>query len=230
MELRIGVAGHRGKIERFRLDLLEVPLGSGAPKTKALRTLASSRKDLAFSLKLDAGFWEAKWDEILRERIARAAEALAARWVVAPSDPRFSPTQRNRKKVEERAAALAELGLRLAWEPRGLWSDEEMSEMVESTELSIVRDLSRVDPIARPLDALYTRVLGLGTGGRLGHTALQNLVRRAGRAPSAFVIVPGEGALGTRKRLLELATMPLDPFDGEDGFDEVFEFGSDDEE
>lgn len=237
MELFVGLAAYRGKIEKYKFDLLELAVSPNLPRQKILRHFRAARPDLKFSLRippevLDAG----RVAPELIEKIRAAGEILAARFVVVATGPRFTPTKRNEERLGELVGALAATGARVAWEPRGVWNEAELSKWAARLDVVLVRDLTR-DPVAAG-EVVYTRLLPFGVGARVTQTALERLAERLEDASEAYVIVQAEGAGRARARLREWlgvgdeaeADDPSDDIDdllGEsDDFD--FEEGEDD--
>ncbi|HSC89518.1 MAG TPA: hypothetical protein VLC09_19685 [Polyangiaceae bacterium] len=203
MDLYVGLGALRGRIERYRFDLLELPVSPSLPKNKTLRTFREAKPQLAFSLRLAPTFLEApQLDEQQIARVNSAAEALGARFVVLPTGPRFRPTTSNRKRLIEAASRLAAEGRRVAWEPRGLWEQEELEVWTEAAGAQIVRDLTR--DAASSADVEYTRLLPFGSGARVTQHSLERLALALQDKTAAYVVVVGEGVQGARSRLRQL--------------------------
>lgn len=202
MDLFVGLAGFRGKIERYRFDLLEFAVTPTLPKSKVLRGFREAKPRVVFSLRTAPSVLEGGADaEDNVERTIRSADALAARFVVLPSGPRFTPTTRNKTRLVESAQRLAAEGRVVAWEPRGVWEEAELAAWAEEAGVTIVRDLTRDDHVGG--DVAYTRLLPFGTGARLTQNGLEKLVERLEPLQEAFVIVASEGAVQARTRLRE---------------------------
>jgi hypothetical protein len=96
---------------------------------------------------------------------------------------------------------------RIAWDPRGLWSDEDALRTAEQLGVHLVRDLAREDRMdENPI--VYTRLRGLGEGARIGAAAAERLAERLSDASDSYVVVEGAGAGRVRQVLRDMAGMP----------------------
>jgi hypothetical protein len=168
------------------------------------------------------------------ERLMKAAKAVArvlrAQWWVVRTPPEVRPTRRVREGLAVLTARLKEDGMRVAWEPRGVWDETAAGETADAIGAVLVQDIAREAP--RPGPVLYSRLLALGRGARVGLSLADTVVERLRGYDEAFVVVEGQGAkeiqqaLGLAPELDEtLDEGELD--DDEDGLED--EDGLDDE-
>jgi uncharacterized protein YecE (DUF72 family) len=148
------------------------------------------------------------------------ADALAAGWWLVRTPPSVTPSARATREIE---ALVGELRgeRRIAWDPRGLWSDEDALRTAEQLGVHLVRDLAREDRMdENPI--VYTRLRGLGEGARIGAVAAERLAERLSDASDSYVVVEGTGAGRVRKVLRDMVGMPRGDGDGqpEDASDE----------
>jgi uncharacterized protein YecE (DUF72 family) len=130
------------------------------------------------------------------------ADALEAGWWLVRTPPSVTPSARTAREMEALVAELAAPGRRIAWEPRGVWGDEEAVAAAGRLGVHLVRDLARVE---RSDDAavVYTRLRALGEGARIGAAAAERVAERLADATDSFVVVEGAGAGRVRQVLRE---------------------------
>lgn len=201
MQLFVGVHSDRGSIKKFAFDLLEMPVTGSLPKPRTLGEMRQSRPNLKFSLRLHPDVAQEGSAHVDIERCVLAAEALLADIIVIPTGPRFTPTERHRRMLNEVAEKLRADGRRIAWEPRGVWTPEEAEGIATERGLLLVRDLTR--EAAPAGSVVYTRLLPFGFGARVSQNSLEQLAGQLGNAETAFVVVQSEGAKRTRASLRE---------------------------
>jgi hypothetical protein len=202
MKLHVGVGSFRGSVSRFAFDLLELPVSPTLPRPKTLAEYRRERPDLEITLRLHPDVLTRSGPE--HPDVARAlaaAQAASSRFIIAPSGPTFSPTAGNRARLAALAGTIRAGGAELGWEPRGLFAAEEAQAWAEEAGAFVVTDLTRESGMGGPL--IYTRLLPLGLGARVGLSSLETLVERLEGCEEAFVVVGGEGAKGARQRLRE---------------------------
>lgn len=103
---------------------------------------------------------------------------------------------------------LRDAGLeRIAWEPRGVWQDEETQAWADELGLYRVVDAARTDPPRQPL--VYTRLRALGLEARVRVSSLERVVERLGAARQAWIIMEGRGARSGAKWLRQALGDPL---------------------
>jgi uncharacterized protein YecE (DUF72 family) len=201
MDLYVGASSERGSIKKFDLDVLEMPVTDSMPKSRTLREMRATRPDLKFSLRLHPDVAQAGAMHADLARARDAAEALGASVIVVPTGPRFTPTKRYEQQLGDIADKVRIDGIHVAWEPRGVWTPEESEALATAHQMLLVRDLTRLAAPKGPV--VYTRLLPLGMGARLGQTSLEQLAAHLQDAKTAFVIVQAEGAKRARTALRE---------------------------
>jgi uncharacterized protein YecE (DUF72 family) len=208
MKLHIGKTSTGPDLARYaaRFDLLELRIDPPAPRGRTLRQWRRSVPEhFAFSLVVPRAV--AALDphalgsgEV--EATLSAAEAVTARYFLLQTPASVRPSERTRQRLGELLGRLQPAGLRVAWEPRGIWSEPESERWAEELGVELVRDLSRVD--APSGDVVYTRLLALGDGARLRSSAVERVAERLAGRDEAFVVIEGEGALRGAQLLREL--------------------------
>jgi uncharacterized protein YecE (DUF72 family) len=136
------------------------------------------------------------------------ADSLAADWWLVRTPPSVTPSAR---ATRELSALISELRdeRRIAWEPRGVWSDEEARRAAEQLGVYLVRDLSREER-GDDQPIVYTRLRALGEGARVGAAAAERLAERLEGCADAYVVVEGAGAGRVRQVLREMAGLSND--------------------
>jgi uncharacterized protein DUF72 len=120
------------------------------------------------------------------------ARILKAQWWVVRTPAEVRPTRRSRDSLGALAARLKENGMRVAWEPRGVWDEVAAAEAADAIGVSLIVDIAREAP--RPGPVLYSRLLALGRGARVGLSLADLVVERVRAHEEAFVVVEGQGA------------------------------------
>lgn len=123
---------------------------------------------------------------------ATVARILKAKWWVVRTPAEVRPTRRARDDMGKLFRRLGESGMRVAWEPRGVWDEHVAAETAESMGVHLVQDLAREEPLSERV--LYTRLLALGRGARVGLSLADLVVERVRGFEEAFVVVEGQGA------------------------------------
>lgn len=220
MRLYIGESALRGDIGRYarRFDLLELRAEPGRlPRPATLRRWQNEVPDgFRFSLMLPRAVASLQLgeehDAALRYALDKAS-ALGASWLVLQTPASVMPGTRSRRGLAELVGKLAG-SWRIAWEPRGVWEDDEAEQIAESLGVHLVRDLTRREPPAG--DVIYTRLLALGEAVELRAGAVEALAERLLGRSEAWVVVEGRGA-GTAARMLrELCGTPDADAEGRD--------------
>jgi uncharacterized protein YecE (DUF72 family) len=157
---------------------------------------------------------------------SNVARVLKAQWWVVRTPAEVRPTRRSRESLASLVARLKEGGMRVAWEPRGVWDEVAAGETADAIGAAFVQDVAREVP--RPGRVLYTRLLALGRGGRVGLSLADVVAERLSRYEEAFVAVEGQGAREIQQALgMALDDAALDMAGDEGGLDD--DDSSDDE-
>jgi uncharacterized protein YecE (DUF72 family) len=171
MRLFVGQPAAGGDLRRYasRFDLLELRAEPGMPKPPTLRRwVGEVPPRFAFSVILPDSVCALDGSAIDEAQLARAVEAaelLAAHWLVLRTPPSARPSARTRRRLEELIARLPRGERRIAWEPRGLWEDEDAEQTAQALDVHLIRDVSRSEAPAEQV--VYTRLRALGAGGRI---------------------------------------------------------------
>jgi uncharacterized protein YecE (DUF72 family) len=203
--VHVGQASLQGGLQRYAkaFDLLEVKCDPAPPSARHLKRLRSEAPE-GFVFSLVAGralsdLAQSEPDAKVVSATHDAAQALGARFVVVRTPATVQPSARSRARLERLVKALEGAAEGIAWEPRGIWSDEEMVAVAEELDLTLVRDLAEHEP--PPGDIVYTRLLGLGRNTRIGSGAIERVAERLEDATLGFVIVEGQGGVAVAKAL-----------------------------
>jgi hypothetical protein len=113
----------------------------------------------------------------------------------------------------------------IAWEPRGVWTDEDAEATASDLGVVLVRDLAEYEPPPGPI--VYTRLLALGRNSRIGAGTIERVAERIEGAEEAFVIAEGLGAVGLAKQLRQVE---VDDASDDDDEDDEFEGQFDEDE
>jgi uncharacterized protein YecE (DUF72 family) len=246
MRLFVGQSAAGSDLRRYasRFNLLEVRAGPGMPKPATLkRWVTEVPSGFAFSLVLPesvCSLEQSSIDAAALSQALEAADALAAAWLVVRTPPSARPSSRTRRRLEELVAQLPRNGRRIAWEPRGLWEDDDAEQLAESLDVHLVRDVSRSE--APPSDVVYARLRALGGGGRVSSGAIDSAIDELVDKREVFIVIEGASAVRAAKMLREALALTgdaggepeggeEDDFDDEDDEDEdEFDEEADDED
>jgi hypothetical protein len=146
-----------------------------------------------------------------------------------------APSARSRARLARLVEALRGASAGIAWEPRGVWTDEDAEAAAAELGVVLVRDLAEYE--APPGPVVYTRLLALGRNARIGAGIIERVAERIEGATEAFVVAEGRGAVGLAKQLRNIESSDVaDDEEGDDADDEDYEgadseaFASDDED
>ena len=120
------------------------------------------------------------------------ARQLGAKWWVVRTPAEVRPTRRSREGLAALVQRLSVGGMRVAWEPRGVWDDAAAAETAAAVGAVLVQDIAREAPL--PGRVLYARLLAVGKGGRVGLSLADLIAERVSAYDEAFVVVEGHGA------------------------------------
>jgi uncharacterized protein YecE (DUF72 family) len=229
--VHVGQAALTGKLERYAkvFDLLEVRAAPALPSFGRLRRIRSEVPEgFAFSLVVPPKLAElaaSELDPALVEATRGAATALGARWLVLRTPASVAPSGRSRARLTRLIEGLRGTAPSIAWEPRGVWTDEDAEATASELGVVLVRDLAEYEPPPGPV--VYTRLLALGRNARIGAGTIERVAERIEGAEEAFVIAEGRGAVGLAKQLRQVEAEDA-PDDDEE--DEEFEGEFDEDE
>lgn len=198
--VHVGRASLEGGIARYGrvFNLLEVigERGRHPKRPGLLEWRKSVPEGFAFSVvvptdvaALAAGVSQAE----LMTHAEGVVDALDAAWWVLRTPPQVTPSARATRALGELVSRLAATGRRIAWEPRGVWSEEAALAAASTLGVRLVRDLAREDRLDED-PVVYTRLRALGEGARIGAAAAERVAERLEGATEAFVVVEGTGA------------------------------------
>jgi uncharacterized protein YecE (DUF72 family) len=181
--------------KQFSLLELDCEPGSVPGKPRLQACAAVAPPGFTFSLvlpsrvaSLQAG---PEFDQALKAA-QNVARVLRAKWWVLRTPAEVRPTRRTRESLAALVARLTEGGMRVAWEPRGVWDEVAAGETADAIGAVLVVDIAREEP--RPGPVLYSRLLALGKGARVGLSLADVVAARLNRYEEAFVVVEGQGA------------------------------------
>lgn len=210
MQLHVGQAALRGDIARYsrRFDLLELRAEPGKlPRAKVLREWVKAvPENFVFSIMLPrvVGTLEPApaLDSALEQALS-SADALAAGWIVLQTPASVRPNSRTRRRLAELVERLPRETRRVAWEPRGIWEEDESEQLAAELGVCLVRDLSRQPPAAG--SAAYCRLIALGEASRVRMGAVEQVFENLSEFDEALVVIEGEGAVRAAQTLRQLA-------------------------
>jgi uncharacterized protein YecE (DUF72 family) len=223
----VGQAALTGKLERYAkvFDFLEVRAAPALPSPGKLRRLRGDAPEgFQFSVVAPPKLVElgtSEPDGGLVELVRAAADALAARWVALRTPAAVAPSARSRARLARLVDALRGASGGIAWEPRGVWTDEDAEATAAELGVVLVRDLAEHEPPPGPV--VYTRLLALGRNARIGAGIIERVAERIEGAEEAFVVAEGRGAVGLAKQLRNIESPEVADDDEGDGDEEDFE-------
>lgn len=181
--------------KQFSLLELDCEPGNVPGKGKLEACAAAAPPGFTFSLLLPSRVASLEkgpeFDKAL-ESAQKVARLIGAKWWVVRTPAEVRPTRRSRESLAALTARLKEGGMRVAWEPRGVWDEVAAGETADALGIALVQDIARDEP--RPGPVLYARLLALGRGARVGLSLADLVAERLRRYDEAFVVVEGQGA------------------------------------
>jgi len=200
----------RGEIGRYaeRFNLLELRAEPGKlPRAARLRKwLAEVPEGFVFSVVLPQRVGELGASPEAQALLAQAletAEVLRAGWIVVQTPASVTPTKRSRDRLAALVEQLPRGDRRVAWEPRGVWQDEEAERVSRDLGVHLVRDVSRSPaPVG---DVVYSRMRGIGDASRVRVSAVERVAERLAGCSESYVVIEGEGAVRGAALLRQLA-------------------------
>jgi uncharacterized protein YecE (DUF72 family) len=221
--VHVGQATLTGKLERYAriFDFLEVRAAPALPSPSRLRRLRSEVPEgFCFSLVVPPKLAElgaSELDPALVEATRSAAGALGARWLALRTPASVAPSARSRARLARLVESVRGAAPGIAWEPRGVWTDEDAEAAASELGVVLVRDLAEYEPPPGPV--VYTRLLALGRNARIGAGTIERVAERIESAEEAFVIAEGRGAIGLAKQLRHVEVDEADDDEGDEDFE-----------
>jgi len=207
----VGLPALEGDIERYaeKYDLLELRPGDVAmPKPATLR--AWRRKvppSFVFSVVFPKVVGELKPSAALDQAVEHAlsvARDVEARCLVIATPPSITPTELNKKRLGALVARIPHDAATLAWEPRGVWEEEDALAVADKLGLVLVVDAARE---AAPKGAVaYFRLRGLGESTRLSPAALEKVAHELRPRREAYVVIETNAPLTVAEALRKKST------------------------
>ncbi|MCU0656976.1 MAG: DUF72 domain-containing protein [Polyangiaceae bacterium] len=210
--VHVGLPTHQGGLARYakNFDLLEVrPVATSTPRPSKLRQW---RKEVppsfVFSVVLPPILGELPLPSAEQEQALttclEVASALEARCIVLPTPPSVTPTARNKKRLAELLERLPRDAVFIGWEPRGIWTPEELALWSRELDVHLIADVSQTE--APRGSMLYTRLRGIGTNTRLSAGILARVRGAFAERREVFVVVEADGP----KRIADALRAPLE--------------------
>ncbi len=206
-QLFIGQSQLRGALPKYaaRFNLLELRAEQGrVPRPAILRRWTEEvNREFVFSVLLSrrvadlggAGEADLKFG-------LEVANALSAKWLVLQTAPTLGPSQRSRERLKALFDRMRDGERRIAWDPHGVWQEEDALSWTRDLGVHLVRDVTRGDIVEEEI--LYVRVPGLGTASRLSSGALEKATESLVSAREAYVVLGSEGAARAAQTLRTL--------------------------
>jgi hypothetical protein len=225
MKLHIGQAQLKGAFDAYAskfglLELLAEP--QRLPKLSKLRQWrASAPAGFVFSVVLSPACLGGGEEAVeLLDYGLKVSKALACQWLVIRSGPELRPSAAAERRLKALVQRVREASpnVRLAWEPRGLWSGRVLERVAAELDVCPVVDVSD----AEPAELLYARHRQIGVGTRTSSRRIEALALACVQSGEALVVVDGGSAAPLQRELQHL----LSDFEVDDD-DELDELGPD---
>src|ERR1700690_2436204 len=189
-----------------RFDFLEVHMPARNQPAPTLSTLRRWRKQVPphfdFSVVVGPAGSQLRagndLDHDLDTALA-AADALQARCMLVVTPPQVTPAAVWRGLLAKVPGRLARDATFIAWEPRGLWENEDARRLAEPLGVLLVVDPLRDATPDGPV--FYGRLRALGGTRSFGAAALERVVESIGARRDAYVVIETPTALAECKRL-----------------------------
>jgi uncharacterized protein YecE (DUF72 family) len=210
--VHIGTKTLQGRLERYaqRFDLLELRLDQDAllqPRTLR-RWRNSVPPTFAFSVVLPpivCSLRSSEQSDAALQAAIAAATAVEAPVLLIATPVSVTPTTVNRKRLAELVGRLNRDVIKVAWEPSGLWEDDDARAVAATLGLVLVGDPARDDLAPGPV--AYARLRGLGDDRRLSGSRLDRAVERLRSFRDAFVVVESDRPTAVARALRESAAV-----------------------
>jgi uncharacterized protein YecE (DUF72 family) len=188
---------------QFSLLELDCEPGSVPGKARLAECAREAPEGFVFSLVVPSRVASLEPGPELEKSLKSAqqvAQVLGAKWWVVRTPAEVRPTRRSREALGALARRLAEGGMRVAWEPRGVWDEAAAAETAAAFGVAFVQDIAREAPRVAG-GVLYARLLAVGRGGRIGLSLADLIAARVSAYEEAFVAVEGQGARDIQQAL-----------------------------
>lgn len=206
-QLFIGQSQLRGALPKYaaRFNLLEFRAEQGrVPRPAILRRWTEEvNREFVFSVMLSRRVAElGSAGEADLKLGLEVANALSSKWLVLQTAPTLGPSQRSRERLKALFDRMREGERRIAWDPHGVWQEDEALSWTRDLGVHLVRDVTRGDPVEE--EVLYVRVPGLGIASRLSSGALEKAAESLVSAREAYVVLGSESAARAAQTLRAL--------------------------
>jgi uncharacterized protein YecE (DUF72 family) len=208
MKVFVGQSKVIGPISRYfgRFNFLEIGAEPGrCPRPGTLKQWREQApKGFEFSVRLGqaVGAFASDSEKVLEFGL-RAADALKAKWVLLQTPATLGPSTRNRERLKTLFERLLATGHLVAWEPRGIWDEDEVLPLISEVDVRWARDPSRYAMVEDPI--AYARIPALGSASRVG----LGIAERAGEGLQGFdevyLVIEGDGAGRAAKIVRDIA-------------------------
>lgn len=210
--VHVGLPSHQGSLARYasHFDLLEVrPVAMSTPRPTKLRQW---RKQVppafVFSIVLPPILTELRSPSAEQEQALKTtletAEALEARCLVIQTPSSVTPTALNKKRLTALLEQLPRDAVTIGWEPRGIWTPEEMANWSRELGVHLIGDASQTEAPRGPM--LYTRLRGIGANTRISAGIIAKVRTAFVDRREVFVVVEADSP----KRIADALRQPLE--------------------
>ena len=138
------------------------------------------------------------------EHIIDAAAKLGADVIVFETPVSFTPNATHRQWMSQYFENLDRRDFKFAWNPRGLWPEDERQRVATGLDLMACWDPVLEQAPATDDQPTYARVRGLGENRRLSEVQLLRITEQLTRFPTAYCFFEGENMLKHADRLLAM--------------------------
>jgi hypothetical protein len=87
---------------------------------------------------------------------------------------------------------MAAEGRKIAWEPHGVWHEDEALTWTRDLGVHLVQDVFRGNTVKQEI--IYSRMPGIGTSSRLSAGALENAADSLSQSSEAYIVIGGDAA------------------------------------
>ena len=192
--VHVGLPSLRGDLARYaaQFGLLEVkPVDASLPRISKLRAWRREvPPSFVFSVVLPrvvSDLAVTKESTSALETALETASALEARCLVLVTPASVTPTSQNKRRLASLIAQCPRDVVTIAWEPRGVWENEEAAATARDIGAQLVVDVAREPAPRGPI--LYTRLRGIGEASRLGAGDIERVRAAIQTRREAFVVI-----------------------------------------